>query len=183
MNGCRILVDLDNTLLDFSHAISHALAPLFPNLEVLGDKCQWSLHLDDAEYHKAYKMAQLEPGFWLNLKAYPGALEALEEMKQQGHSVWLCSSPSSRSETCHSEKASWIKKHMSAWWAKRLILCKDKTLIRGDYLIDDNAYIRGECDPEWTHILYAQPYNQGLPDEEQKHYLQEWSDWKSILSL
>jgi hypothetical protein len=38
---------------------------------------------------------------------------------------------------CYTEKAYWIRKHLGFETQEKLILCTDKSLLKGDYLIDD----------------------------------------------
>lgn len=120
--------------------------------------------------------------FFYNLKPIDGALEALKEMEQLGYNVYIVSSPSVRGDYCHSDKNRWLKDHLGEKWARRLILTKDKTLVHGDYLIDDKPYIHGIVSkPSWKHVTYAQSYNIDLPDKNERVYIRDWKDWKVIL--
>jgi 5'-nucleotidase len=90
------------------------------------------------------------------------------------------SSPSVNSETCHSDKSKWLKEHMGEKWARKLILTKDKTVIIGDYLIDDRIDITGVIKaPAWKHIIFTQPYNR---DSSANLRLDNWN-MSSILKL
>jgi hypothetical protein len=44
-----------------------------------------------------------------------------------------------------------------------VILTRDKTLVRGDVLVDDKPEIGGLATPHWRHLLYDQPYNRNSP--------------------
>ena len=41
-------------------------------------------------------------------------------------------------------------------------MCADKTLVRGDVLIDDKPHVTGSNAPTWQHLLYDAPYNRDI---------------------
>jgi len=67
---------------------------------------------------------------------------------------------------CVPENYTWIERHFSKEWVKRIIVTKDKTLVSGDYLIDDRPNPeKGVLDPLWEHILFHQKYNKSITKE------------------
>jgi len=44
-------------------------------------------------------------------------------------------------------------------WVDRIVLAKDKTLVRGDVLIDDKPEVTGSLCPSWEHLVFEAPYN------------------------
>lgn len=93
-------------------------------------------------------------GFFRNLTVIPRAKEGVAQLVDAGHDVWFCSTPV-LSPWCASEKAEWVREH---FWdqRRRLILSKDKTLVVGDYLIDDKPEVLGCRVPAWTHVRYGE---------------------------
>ena len=55
----------------------------------------------------------------------------------------------------------------------------DKTKMRGDILVDDNAHIHGHYKPQWKHILVDQPHNQD--SKLQRLFLDEVAQWETQL--
>ena len=105
--------------------------------------------------------------------------EALTEMESLGHKVFICTSPLGAYQNCVAEKFEWIDKHIGKGWIKKIIITGDKTIVTGDYLIDDRPEIEGvESTPAWKHILYDQPYNHNV----NKRRL-TWTNYKEILNL
>ena len=103
-------------------------------------------------------------------------------MEREGYTVFIVSSPSVKSVSCHSDKCEWVKQHLGDKWARRLVLTKDKTIVVGDVLIDDKPYITGAISkPKWKHITFAQPYNVKLDDANQRIYLKEWNEWREAI--
>ena len=96
-----------------------------------------------------------------------------------GLQVFICTSPLTTYKNCVLEKYQWVEDQLGADWVNRIILTKDKTLVKADYLIDDKPNITGvESMPAWEHILYDRPYNR----EVNKKRL-VWTNWKSVLNL
>jgi 5'-nucleotidase len=61
----------------------------------------------------------------------------------------------------------------------RIILTKDKTLIKADYIIDDKPEISGvENMPAWEHIIFDRPYNRQV----NKRRI-TWETWKDVMAL
>lgn len=122
----------------------------------------------------------LEPEFFLGLPPIKGSVDAINEMlRDPALSVWICSSPKKTSDHCHSEKFLWLRRHFGQKFAERLILSRDKTLVSGDYLIDDKPVICGEKDPSWEHIIFDQPYNREIQDKKRI----TWENWKEVLGI
>jgi 5'-nucleotidase len=119
------------------------------------------------------------PGFFRDMPPIAGGKEALTEMDKMGFEVFICTSPLSTYQNCVLEKFEWVEKHLGSRWVNRIILTKDKTLVKADYLIDDKPEITGvEDTPSWEHILYDRPYNR----EVNKKRL-TWENWKAVLRV
>ena len=173
-----ILVDMDNTIVDYSTSIAIELKKIYPNDNVTSDNWQ-TLKLNDIHYNR--KIIQSQPSFFKKMQPIEGSIKALKEMEQLGYTVFIVSSPSVIGNNCHSEKCDWMKQHFGEKWARRLVLTKDKTIVIGNVLIDDKPYITGAIDnPIWKHITFAQPYNIDLHEEHRVH-LMKWDQWKNIV--
>jgi 5'(3')-deoxyribonucleotidase len=93
-------------------------------------------------------LADFETAFLTRWGDIAGASEAVREMIDLGHKVWICTSPRSRSPYCVTEKHAWVENYFRSTFVGRLVVTKDKTLVRGRYLIDDQPEIRGTLNPE-----------------------------------
>ena len=65
-------------------------------------------------------------------------------------------------------------------WVDRIILTRDKTLVRGDILLDDAPLAKGSSlEPVWEHVYFDQPYNRpGASDADpSRRRLVAWKDW------
>lgn len=117
-------------------------------------------------------------GFYAELDPIPGAIAALHNMKDAGHAVSIVTSPWPSNPTCASDKMAWVSQHLGTEWTKCLVMTMDKTLVRGDVLIDDKPEVTGEWLPSWEHIIFDQPYNKTVHG---KRRISDWSMWEEVL--
>lgn len=108
-----IYVDMDDTICDFSGAAKQALIDE-PNI--------------------LYPQSQY--GFFTSLEPIKGAIVTLNMLALR-YDVWILTRPSVLNPLCYTEKRVWVEKHLGLDWCHKLIMCPDKSLLRGDYLIDD----------------------------------------------
>lgn len=115
-----LFLDMDGVLADFDGAITSGV--------------EW----DPPE--------MFEPGFFRNLKVMPGALEAVTKIMEDGrYKVYIGSKPTSKNTLCATEKMDWIAEHFPKLLSKMVLVC-DKSLLRGDILIDDDL-------KRWGHVF------------------------------
>jgi 5'-nucleotidase len=117
----------------------------------------------------------MAPGFFRDLPPFKGAVAAVNQMESAGLQVWFCTSPILGHPTCCQEKVEWIQKHFGEAYVKRMILCQDKTTVRGDILIDDKPQITGLHPPTWRQCLFNAPYNQARTDLPR---ISRWDEWE-----
>ena len=97
-------------------------------------------------------------------------------------------SPLSSNKTCSSEKQEWIETHLGPSWVSKVVITRDKTLVRGDFLIDgknsllhnlitDRPDVGGSITPSWQHVLYDAPYNKDVEGKVRMN----WGNWKEVL--
>lgn len=122
----KVYVDMDDTLCDF-------IGP-FRRGEV------------------SFKYPQSKVGFFLDLEPLEGAIDAMKTL-QTKYKVYILTRPSIKNTHCYTEKAEWIKKYLGEEMLERMILCPDKSLVKGDFLIDDdNKHGQNEFEGEHIHF-------------------------------
>jgi 5'-nucleotidase len=117
MKTLRIYVDMDDTLCDCTTAYKEA-----------------RLRSPEMRYPQATH------GFFRNLVPIKDAVAGVDALKRAGHDVWILTRPSTMNRLCYTEKADWVYKHLGQEWVDKLILCPDKSLLKGDVLIDDTLW-------------------------------------------
>ena len=91
-------------------------------------------------------------GFFLKLEEIPGAIESVNKLKEK-YDVWILTRPSFHNVNCFTEKAQWIWDHLGFDMVKKTIMAGDKSLLKGDYLIDDtNTAGQPDFEGEWIHF-------------------------------
>lgn len=110
-----LLLDMDEVLVDFH---SH------PTLRV---------PRDSYNHENIYKR-----GYFGQLKPLSAAVESVKELLACGkYNIYICTQPLAGSPYSYSEKAEWIAEYLPELEGKIIMTC-DKSMVRGDILIDDN---------------------------------------------
>jgi hypothetical protein len=133
--------------------------------------------MDDTifNYKKAYWASlQINPGnkwpqsqykFFEDLEPIPGAIDGVNTLKTK-YKVFILTRPSVLNPLSYTEKRVSIEKHLGFDMCNNLLLCPDKTIARGNYLIDD-VIQNGHFIPEWEHIHFG---------------TEKFPDWNSVLN-
>lgn len=106
-------------------------------IDMDGVLCEYlGAHEEALKNNPRQNYPQSQFGFYLNLEPIPSALFAVEQLKDK-YDVWILTKPSYRNINSYTEKALWIQNHLGTDMVDKLIMSPDKSLVKGDYLIDD----------------------------------------------
>ncbi|KAL6068383.1 hypothetical protein QOT17_008193 [Balamuthia mandrillaris] len=189
-----VLVDMDNTLCRYNEAMIAAYEAKFqPSKRRNAD----SLRFVELKHNYPFKERVLvqqvenESGMIASLPVMDGAARALKEMRAMGFDVRICCSLLPNPH----ERIEWIRRNFhTPDWEERLIFTNDKSILRGDILIDDdpnpiiqakkgsggNSLAAGCMTPSWRHVVFDQSYNRHLPRQPR---ITSWLNWKVELGL
>ncbi len=171
-----VLTDMDGVIADLEGRVRELLHLEYPNVRLPLPEDRKTFYMDEqiVEEHRPL-VAQIiaRPGFFLSLKPVIGAVEALRQIEALPNvTLAICTSPLRDTRYCVTEKYEWVRKMLGEPFVERMIMTRDKTLIRADFLIDDKPFVSGaNLYPSWTHIVRRQPYNVGCG--------KEFIDWNS----
>lgn len=121
-NKKLVYVDIDDVLSDYTGAYA-AQIQLNPGI-----------HYPQSQY-----------GFFAGLKPIEGAVDAMYAIAgSQRYEPYILTAPSIRNPLPYTEKRVWVEEKLGMCFVDRLIICSDKGLLRGDFLIDDNEQGKGQ---------------------------------------
>lgn len=108
-------------------------------------------YLKAIEKNPGIQFPQSQYGFFTNLEPIEGAINAVNYLRKY-YDVYILTRPSVMNPLCYTEKRIWIEKYFGLEFCDRLILCCNKSLLKGNYLIDDNIHVGFEGE----HIHFGQ---------------------------
>lgn len=177
-----ILLDMDGVFADFVTGFYHVLESQYPEAR--------SYFAHPSELKKFYIEDNLldERGnavtelicnnieTFRSAPPFAGALEGMNLLRamclERNADVHICTAPHITNLPCYTQKAEWVAKHLDQDWVNRLIITRDKTLVRGHVLVDDKPEPLGKHKPMWDHVLFTRSYNVDLP----KLRIDDWSE-------
>jgi len=126
----RLYIDMDGVLCDFKKSYDYQL-----------------------EINPSQTYPQSQYGFFIDLEPIKGSLESVERLKEH-FDVWILTRPSVHNLSCYTEKAQWIRKYLGFDMQVNLIICTDKSLLKGHYLVDDQVE-HGQTGFEGRHLHFG----------------------------
>lgn len=177
-----ILVDMDGPITDFEGGFLRSWRRMFPYRPFVELEQRRSVYVVDdyPEHHrKDAKCMYQEPGFYNTLLPVDGAIDALWWMLQRGHQPFICTAPSLSNPTCMPDKYAWVRRWLGKDFVDRIIITRDKTTSRGDFLIDDRPEVLGALSPMWEHVLFDCPANRNNTTKRRI----DWVNYKNVLNL
>jgi 5'-nucleotidase len=172
---------MDGVIANLNAAFEFAWASRYPHRALFPESVQLSPRILDGypdEYRGDIYTILSSPGFTQSMPEIPGAIEAIQAMALAGFQVYICTSPLRNYLYNVSEKFAWVDEHLGRKWVQRLVITRDKTVVRGRYLIDDALVVRGAVEPEWEHIIFDKLYNR---DSTIPNRRINWDNWREIL--
>ena len=137
-----VLIDMDGVICDF-------------------DKRAKELELKGVKGHSLFRHQDA----YKNLDPIEGAIDAWISL-QEKYETYILSTPPWSNPDAWAEKRIWVQQHLGDTAKKKLILCHNKGLVKGDYLIDDRI-ANGVADFEGEHIHFGND---------------EFPGWKEVLT-
>ena len=124
-----VLIDMDGVICDF-------------------DKRAKELELQGVKGHSLFK----HPSAYKDLEPIEGAIDAWHAL-QDKYETYILSTPPWSNPDAWAEKRMWVQQYLGDSAKKKLILCHNKGLVIGDYLIDDNGQNgQPEFEGEWIQF-------------------------------
>lgn len=138
-----VYIDMDGVIFDFENAHKEAL-----------------------ESNPRQPFPQSQIGFFANLKPIKNAIYSIDELFYH-FDVYFLTAPSTKNPLCYTEKRISIENWFGFEACKKLIICENKSLVKGHYLIDDRFDSHKQNEFEGELILFGS---------------EKFPDWNSILT-
>jgi 5'-nucleotidase len=129
-------------------------------------------HIPDKKHRNAARRMVDKAGWFRDIPVMPGSQEGIKALAEKAE-VYLCTKPLEINPTCHQDKFDWVKEHFPDF-TDRLIITGDKSMIRGDILLDDAPKPKWFDKAEWVPVVYSQPQNSHVDSD--LYHLPHW-DW------
>lgn len=169
MSGRRVLIDMDNTLCDWSGALYKCLGGYGYAISN-ADNASYPFTINCSRTHGMRCWAlegpiKVRPGFFQTLAPYPEVLSGVRALLALGYDIVLCTTPLGGlyREWCEHEKLSWVQRYLGTAMLSRVIFSTNKSEINGAYLIDDHPQVPSSAlSARWHPVLLDQPYNRAV---------------------
>ena len=117
-----VFIDMDDVICDFTTA-----------------------YKNDLQRNPGINYPQSQYGFFEKLEPLNGAIEVVNLLiESTKFDPYILTAPSTRNPFSYTEKRVWIEKKFGYSFVKKLIICSNKALLKGDVLIDDNTNGKGQ---------------------------------------
>lgn len=171
MRKLTILIDMDDTLENLCEVWVNQLSALFGVGVTVDDIHQWDMT-------KAFPMLNKQEiywplrseALWENVKPLPGAVEAVKNLKADGHRVVIVTAATADSAGPK------LKRCLFKYFPVKMedvIIANQKGLIQGDVMIDDGPHNLLEFSGE--RVLFTAPHNRLY--NEQKDNMTRVNNW------
>ena len=179
----KIFVDMDSTLNDFVKGYVDYYNEIFnKNISIANkDLKQYEIskNIEGIAEEEAVEIRQIifsTEGFWLSIPPQKNAIKAMKEIVDLGHDVYILTAPWKYSINCYPEKIQWVRNHKPWFDLDKVIFCRDKYLIHGDIIIDDNPHYLRNHSCEFA-IAPIYPFNKEMP----AFFFDDWENVPSIV--
>lgn len=175
-----ILIDIDGTLNNFDEYFISEFKRL--HHELVNENTNPKNHVDVLNIDRAKGLELLRSnGFTEGMKPLKGSVEAVHAISERGHQIFFCTSLVTDFSNTLRDRVQWIGKWFGPEWKKRVIFTHDKTMIRGDFLIDDSpSKSKGLYEPTWKYIVFDSSHNENYENE---FRIYDWENMDAIFSI
>lgn len=181
MQKLTILVDMDDVLDDLLPAWVSYLNQTYGTNVTTNDIRSWDMMQSFPHLTKSQVFSPLDRSdFWDTVRPKEGAADVLQEWIREGHRVLVVTSSHYASIAAKMTRVLFRYFPFLQW--NNVIVTADKTLIKGDILIDDGVHnlIGGA----YVKILMDSPHNRRYPAEANGMYrVYSWDDIRSLVKL
>ena len=152
----RIAIDMDEVIADaVTEHLRRYNAHFNEQLTKADLEGRWIWDVVQADRQGMLEDTLREPSFFADLDVFPDAQRVLERLS--GHFEIFIATAAMEVPTSFSAKFTWLARHFPFIQPSHIVFCGDKSVLRTDFLIDDNPRQLRRFEGEG--ILYTSPTN------------------------
>lgn len=172
LEGRVVLLDMDGPLADFDAQFHDRCVANGWTLDI--DHPRDSIrrfmteHLPDPrERALARRMVDTDRTWFYTLPLTRGAPAGVTALEEAGADLWVVTKPLELNPGCRDGKGAWLRRHFPQL-ERKLIIAPDKSMVRGDVLVDDAPALKWLPAASWTPVIFPAGFNR------------DGSDWASL---
>jgi 5'(3')-deoxyribonucleotidase len=150
----RLIVDMDDVIADTTGNFISYYEKEF-GIRVLRESLNHKEEGHGFPDREAILRYLFEPGFFRSIPPHENSQSVLERLNQK-YSLFIVSAAMEFPQSL-SEKQAWLKEHFPFLTWKQIVFCGSKTVVHGDYMIDDMIYNLEGFNGE--KFIYSAPHN------------------------
>jgi len=170
----RILVDMDEVLADaigqFINWYERDFGVRYKREQLEGTRLA---HVVPEEHREKVIGYPHQPGFFKDMAVIEDSQMVLEELSKR-HEIYIASAAMEFKHSLY-DKYEWLDEHFPFIHWKRRILCGDKSVLRGDVLIDDHDFN--------LSVFTGRPIMFSAPHNVQFTQYERLKNWKEALTM
>lgn len=170
----KILIDIDDTISNFSEVVLRRLNQLYLTHYKKEDINNW--HWFKQTFHNPWLILQ-EKNFWDEIKIDKNAINFIEKIAQNGEEIYLVTASFFNDSLGYKIKKTLENFNEKIINESNIIVCNNKSMIKGDIRIDDGFHNLFE---DSINILYSQPWNLIYDNSIQKIKFYRKNNWSEI---
>lgn len=174
MSKERVIIDMDEVIADPMGDMIEWYNKAY-QLEVDREKMlvgSWLKGFPE-QHHELIKERLLSIGFFRNLPVMKDSVEVIREMNNR-YEVFIVSAAMEFPNSLK-DKLDWLLEHFSFLTWKQVVLCGDKKLIHGDYMIDD--HVRNLATFNGKKYLFSSAHNLNITGYDR---INDWQEAAAI---
>lgn len=166
-----LLIDQDDVLAEYIQAVTNAYNQKY-GAQISVDACtSWNL---STIFGEEVDTIMHDPALFRELEPTKDALEVFERLYKSG--LFEMYIVTAAHPACVEAKFEWIRKHLPFFPEDRVIVCKRKYMVKGDFLLDDGMHnIEAFLENGGTPIIFERPHNKN-----QRKDIKRVRDWLSF---
>lgn len=156
-----VLLDMDDVITNCLQAVIQAYNEKYGTHFKFKNCTVWNLsEFFGVSVDEVLKLFRADK-FFEELTPKRGSIQAIKKMvKSTKYDIYTVTATSDTDGSELVQKINWFKKYIPEFNVKRIISCQDKSIIRGDVIVDDKVKNLDECKPYMQCILMDSPTNQ-----------------------